>query len=230
MEDSVPRHVAVIMDGNGRWAENRKLPRSLGHKEGVKRVRDIVKACVRHGVSTLTLYAFSTENWKRPADEVSLLMGLLLRYIKGEVRELNDEGVCLRVIGDTEPLSEQLKRAISDAYELTKLNTKLTLNVAVNYGARGEILDAVRRACVMCTEGVKISDVDEELFSSLLYTDDPDLVIRTSGERRISNFLLWQCAYSEFYFTDVLWPDFDETEFNRALYSYAQRARRFGGI
>ncbi len=227
----IPRHVAIIMDGNGRWAKEKKRPRSFGHKEGVKRVRDIVARCKEIGVSTLTLYAFSTENWKRPEVEVGLLMSLLLRYVKSEVEELNLQGVCLRLIGDLSPLSEQLKLAAQDAYERTRKNTDLTLNIAVNYGSRAEILHATKRIAHMIGAGeITEDDITEELMNSLLYTDAPDLLIRTSGEKRLSNFLLWQCAYSELYFTDTNWPDFDGAQLDSAIEEYSQRTRRFGGI
>ncbi len=224
-------HVAIIMDGNGRWAKNKKLPRAMGHRAGVERVRDIVKACPDRGVTSLTLYAFSTENWKRPKDEVGLLMTLLLKYIKGEVKELNKQGVCLRIVGDLSPLSEPLRAAANEAYEKTKHNTRLNLNVAVNYGSRAEILRAAKILAQKSADGkLDQSEIDEEFFSSLMYVGDPDLIIRTSGEQRLSNFMLWQCAYSEFYFTDLHWPDFDEKQLDLALESYSKRGRRFGGL
>ncbi len=230
-EKKNPLHVAIIMDGNGRWAKQKRLPRAMGHKAGVERVRDIVKACPDRGVTTLTLYAFSTENWKRPKDEVGLLMGLLLKYIKGEVKELDAQGVCLRIIGDLSGLSEPLRAAANEAYERTKHNTRLNLNVAVNYGSRAEILRAAKTLAEKSADGqINPADIDEEVFSSMLYVDDPDLIIRTSGEKRLSNFMLWQCAYSEFYFTDVHWPDFDKAQLDLALADYAHRGRRFGGL
>lgn len=226
----LPRHVAVIMDGNGRWAQKRLLPRSAGHRAGVERVRTIVRMSSDIGVKYLTLFAFSTENWKRPADEVGTLMKLLLEYLAKELDELHSENVRIRTFGDISQLPKDVKAEIDRAVEKTKNNTGLTLNMAINYGGRLDIVDAVKR---MMKAGVSAEDIGEETISSFLSTadqPDPDLFIRTSGEMRISNFLLYQLAYAEFYFTDTLWPDFDELAYLKALDCFAKRDRRFGGI
>ncbi len=232
-----PRHVAVIMDGNGRWAQKRGLPRSFGHKAGVDALREVIRFADREGIEALTIYAFSTENWKRSAEEVGALMGLLLEYFRRELSELKKENVRIRILGDIEGMPEAFakqKAALRNAMEQTETNTGLRLNIALNYGGRQEIVSACRRIAERVEKGeIAPRDVTEELFASNLYTaglPEVDLLIRTSGEMRISNFLLWQLAYSEIYITDVLWPDFNAAEFGKALSAYAGRDRRFGGV
>ena len=234
----VPQHVAVIMDGNGRWAKKRALNRLRGHKAGIEAVRETIRCASDVGVRYLTIYSFSTENWKRPEDEVVGLMDLFAKTMLAEVDGLHEEHVRVRTIGDLSALPEATRAAFDEAWEKTRDNTGMTLAVAVNYGSRQEILHAVegcvRRALLEEAEGRDpLAAVSEEAFARGLYTTgmpDPDLVIRTSGEMRISNFLLWQIAYSEFYCTDVLWPDFDRYEFLRALLDYQGRDRRFGAV
>jgi len=224
----IPTHIAIIMDGNGRWAKARGLPRLAGHRAGTENLRRILTACVEFGVKILTIWAFSTENWRRPQEEVRGLMDILEQVIDRELNELHKNGVRLRHIGRLEGISPHLQAKVHHAIELTKNNDRLTLNVAFNYGGKAEILDAVKR---MIADGVAPDDVDEELFSRYLYTaglPDPDMIIRTGNESRISNFMLWQGAYSEYYFTPVLWPDFDKEELRKALDDYARRERRFG--
>ena len=226
----LPRHVAVIMDGNGRWAKQRMMPRSAGHRAGVERVRTIIRMSSDIGIKYLTLFAFSTENWKRPADEVGTLMKLLLEYLAKELDELHEKNVRIKTLGNISQLPKDVIAEINRAVEKTKNNTGLTVNMAVNYGGRLDIVDAVKR---MISDGVNADDISEQSLSSYLSTadqPDPDLFIRTSGEMRISNFLLYQLAYAEFYFTDTLWPDFNELEFWKALDCFAKRDRRFGGI
>jgi undecaprenyl diphosphate synthase len=227
---SLPNHVAIIMDGNGRWAQRRGLPRMEGHRAGYKNIRPTVEALDSHGIGYVTIYAFSTENWNRPAAEVNGLLRLLGEVIDKEARELHRHGVRIRHVGRLEGLSAGLQRSISRAVKLTENNTGMTLGVAFNYGGRAEILDAARR---LMAEGVPPQAVDEKLFGAYLYTagfPDVDLVIRTSGEMRTSNFLIWQTAYSEYYFTPVLWPDFNEEELAKALQTYSRRQRRFGAL
>lgn len=230
----IPKHIAIIMDGNGRWAKKRLMPRIVGHKFGVEALRSIIKRCSSLGVSYLTIYAFSTENWNRPADEVSGLMDLLVNYLKGELQELNDNQVRICCIGNMEGLPEAPKRELVNAIEATKNNTGLTLNMALNYGGRMELVEGFKKIAKGIEAGIiKASDITEEMISDSLYTAgqlDPDLIIRTSGEIRVSNFLLWQLAYSEFYFTEVLWPDFNEKELDKAIEAYNQRQRRFGKV
>lgn len=229
-KERLPLHVAVIMDGNGRWAKKKSLPRSAGHRAGVERVRTIIRMSSDIGLKHLTLYAFSTENWKRPKDEVGTLMKLLLEYLRQELDELNEKNVRIMVLGDISVLPKEVAAEIERAIKTTKNNTGLTVNMAINYGARQEIVRAFKSAV---NEGVKEDDINEQYVSNLLYTTgqpDPDLMIRTSGEERISNFLLFQLAYSEFYFTEVLWPDFDEAQYAKALNMFAGRSRRFGGV
>lgn len=231
---NIPTHIAIIMDGNGRWAKERLLPRTLGHKAGVEAIRSVIKEGSNLGVKHITLYAFSTENWKRPKDEVNALMRLLVQYLKSEVNELHKNGVKLKVLGDISQLQEDCKKQIEDSIELTKDNTGLVLNVAFNYGGRDEIVKAVSDL-VTDIESGKISkeDITKERFSNYLYTKDcpdPDLIIRPSGEQRISNFLLWQCAYSEFWYSNVNWPDFREKDLQQAIYDYQNRDRRYGGV
>ncbi len=221
-------HVAIIMDGNGRWAKKRGLPRTFGHRAGVENVRKVVRYCSDNNIGYLTVYAFSTENFSRPADEVSALMDLLIEYFNKEIDELFANDVRVNIIGDTSMFSPKVKQAIENAHKKTKDCKKLVFSVALGYGARAEIAQAINK---MLAEGK--SNVTEEDISKYLYTfdmPDPDLIIRTSGEQRLSNFLLYQAAYSEFYFTDTLWPDFDEKEFDKAIEEYQRRDRRFGGV
>ena len=230
-KERLPNHIAIIMDGNGRWAEQHGLPRFEGHIAGLESVRSIIK-CLnnQYQIKYVTLYGFSTENWERPEDEVTSLFRLLEQIVDKETQELHKEGVKIRHLGRLEELPQGLQLAINRAMELTKNNTGMTLSLAFNYGGRTEILDAMRR---IIAEGVSPQSIDEKLFNNYLYTTglpDVDLVIRTGDEVRISNFLIWQVAYSEYYFTDVLWPDFDEKEVKKALLSYSQRQRRFGGL
>lgn len=225
-----PDHVAIIMDGNGRWAKKRGLPRLAGHKAGVDNLRRVVRACVDFGVKVLTVYAFSTENWGRPKEEVDGLMNILETVIDNELRDLNKQGVQVRHIGDLEKLAPALRKKVLDGVALTRDNTSLTLNIAFNYGGRDEILHAVR---AILRENPNPDDVTIETIGEHLYTaglPDPDLIIRTSGEFRVSNFLIWQSAYSEWYVTDVYWPDFNKDQFKKALDAYADRDRRFGKI
>jgi undecaprenyl diphosphate synthase len=227
---SVPYHIGIIMDGNGRWARDHGLPRLEGHRAGTENIRRILRACGEFGVRVVTIYAFSTENWYRPDAEVRGLMGILQRVLEHEVQNLHREGVQLRHIGELDGLSDRLRRAVLDAIELTKDNTGLTLNVAFNYGGRAEIIHAVRR---ILDDDIDPADVDEELFGEYLYTagqPDPDLIIRTGGEMRLSNFLIWQSAYAEYYSTPTYWPDFDKEELTKAFQAYAQRERRFGRL
>lgn len=227
---SLPRHVAFILDGNGRWAEQRGLPRLEGHQAGVENIRPIIKCLNKHGIGYVTLYAFSTENWERPEDEVSGLLHLLEEVIDEEARELHKNDVKIRHVGRLEGLSPGLQKSINGAVKLTENNQGMTLGVAFNYGGRMEILEATRR---LMTEKVPPQDIDEKLFGEYLYTTgfpDVDLIIRTGGEIRTSNFLIWQAAYSEYYFTHVLWPDFGEEDLEKALLTYSRRQRRFGGL
>jgi len=226
--ERVPRHVAIIMDGNGRWAKARGLPRTEGHRQGTENLRRIFHACVEFGVEILTIYAFSTENWSRPRAEVLMLMRILEAVIDRELNELHSQGVQLRHIGQLEGISPLLQQKIRHAMELTKNNTQLIVNIAFNYGGRDEILHAVRR---IVNEGIPADQVNEALLSRYMYTGDlpdPDLIIRTSGELRVSNFLIWQGAYAEYYATSTYWPDFDEHELRSALLEYGRRKRRFG--
>jgi undecaprenyl diphosphate synthase len=225
----VPRHVAIIMDGNGRWARKRLLPRFAGHRRGVETVRATVRACLERGIEYLTLFAFSSENWRRPEEEVSLLMQLFVRALREEVTKLDRNGVRLRVIGDLSRFEPDLRALIEASEERTATNTRLVLTVAANYGGRWDILQAVNR--LLSSEPERRGELTESDLAPHLamhYAPEPDLFIRTGGEQRISNFLLWQLAYSEIYFTDVLWPEFDSKAFDAALQSYQQRERRFG--
>ena len=228
--DKLPRHVAIIMDGNGRWALSRGKPRLAGHKAGTENLRRVIRATVEFGVKYLTIYAFSTENWGRPPEEVKGLMYILEDVINRELRELHQEGVQLRHIGRLERLAPSLQEKVLDAIELTKNNDRLTLNVAFNYGGRDEIVNAIQN---IMKDGIPPEEVTDELVSRYLYTagvPDPDLIIRTSGELRVSNFLIWQAAYSEWYVTPTYWPDFDKEEYRRALETFAQRDRRYGKV
>ena len=226
----IPTHVAIIMDGNGRWAISRGLPRLAGHRAGTENLRRIITACIEFGVKYLTIYAFSTENWGRPREEVDGLMHILEDVIDKELAELNKEGVQLRHIGRLQRLNPNLQKKVLEAIELTKNNERLVLNVAFNYGGRDEIICAIQR---ILKDRVKPEEVDSALVSHYMFTagvPDPDLIIRTSGELRVSNFLIWQGAYSEWYVTSVFWPDFDKDELRKALDTFAKRDRRFGGL
>ena len=228
--DRLPRHVAIIMDGNGRWAGERHLPRVEGHRAGVDAVRDVVETSARLGLEVLTLYAFSVENWKRPATEVSTLMLLLKRYLRLELDTLLRNNIRFNVIGRADALASDIQTELLDAERNTAKNTGMLFNIALNYGGRTEIIDAARRAI---EAGLKPADLDEDRFASFLYTagqPDPDLLIRTSGEMRVSNFLLWQIAYAEIWVTDTLWPDFRCRHLLEAVVAYQKRDRRFGGI
>ena len=227
---SVPKHIAVILDGNGRWAKKRGMPRNFGHLKGAERVEEMCHVMADKGVEYFTVYAFSTENWSRPADEVSALMKLLKDYLKKSIKMATENDLCVRVIGDKSGLSAELQESIRQLEEVSKDNKKLKFTIALNYGGRDEIVRAVKK---LSDSGVAPGDINAALIEENLDTwpyPDPDLLIRTSGEQRISNFLLWQCAYSEFYFTDTAWPDFDEKELDKALEAYAARNRRFGGV
>lgn len=225
-----PKHIAIIMDGNGRWAKKRLLPRFVGHQKGLKAVKKVVSHCSELGIESLTLFAFSTENWKRPQDEVNKLMGLFLMALQKEVKKLHQNQVRLQVIGDRALFSEDIQSHIQKAEALTEHNQGLTLNIAANYGGRWDVLQAVKSWQLDFPES-SVNDLTEEQLSSYLSLSkqsDPDLLIRTGGEQRVSNFLIWQLAYAEFYFTDELWPDFDDKSINRAIASFASRERRFG--
>ena len=227
-ELSIPAHVAIIMDGNGRWAKQRGLPRQAGHRAGVENLRRIIDACVEFGIQILTIYAFSTENWGRPASEVRGLMRIFRRVLDQELNDLHAQGVCLHHLGDLGGIDPSLQEKVLHALELTKDNDRLILNVAFNYGGRAEIIRAVQQ---MLADGVTPNELNEELFSSYLFTSglpDPDLVIRTSGELRVSNFLIWQAAYAEFYAAPEYWPGFGREELYEALVAFDQRERRYG--
>ena len=226
----IPTHVAIIMDGNGRWARQRGLPRLAGHREGVENMRRVLTSSVEFGIQVLTIYAFSTENWGRPEDEVKGLLGIIDEVLQREVPEMHKNGVRLRHLGSLEGIGERTREGVRRAIELTKNNERITLNVAFNYGGRAEILDAIRK---MIADRVAPEQVNEALFSNYLYSaglPDPDLIIRTAGEMRLSNFLIWQSAYSEYYTTMTLWPDFDKQELYKALLAFGQRQRRFGKL
>jgi undecaprenyl diphosphate synthase len=229
-----PAHVAIIMDGNGRWAQARGLPRFEGHRQGVEAVRRAVRSAIEHGVEFLTVYSFSSENWSRPPEEVAMLMGLLKRFIRNDLAELNENGVRVRVIGERDNLTPDIVALIVEAETLTANNRGLTLTVAFNYGARQEIVEAARRLAVEVRDGrLDAQAIGQEELADRLDTTglpDPDLIIRTSGEMRLSNFLLWQAAYAELVFLPILWPDFDDAAFLSALDQYAARERRFGAI
>ncbi len=228
--DKIPQHVAIIMDGNGRWAISRGLPRLAGHRAGTENLRRIIRATVEFGIKYLTIYAFSTENWGRPTEEVQGLLQILEDVIDRELAELHKEGVQLRHIGRLEKLSPKLQTKVLHAVELTRNNDRLVLNIAWNYGGRDEIVQAIQR---MMKDGVQPEQVNDEMVRRYLYTasvPDPDLIIRTSGELRTSNFLIWQTAYSEWYVTPAYWPDFDKEEYRHALETYAHRDRRYGGV
>ncbi len=230
----VPEHVAIIMDGNGRWATKKGLPRSFGHNKGVSVLKEILKASKKLGCKVLTVYAFSTENWTRPTKEVDYLINLFSEVLKNQIEEIHQESIKIKFIGDLTPFPETLKKLIQNSESLTKNNNTFLLNICANYGGRQEIVKVAKELALKSSSGeIKPSEVNEELFNSKLLTQgikDPELLIRTSGEKRISNFLLWQLAYSEIYISDVLWPDFNELEFFKAIIDYQSRNRRFGGI
>jgi len=225
---SVPRHVAIIMDGNGRWARKRFMPRVAGHSRGVESVRAVIQRCIERGVSYLTLFAFSSENWRRPADEVSFLMQLFMRSLKKEIARLHENGIRFRVIGDLSKFDDALVAMIHDAEAMTAGNSTLHLTIAANYGGRWDILQATNALLAQQDVAVEITEEALSAHLSMAFAPEPDLFIRTGGEQRISNFLLWQLAYAELYFTDTLWPDFDSAAFDDALTSFGERERRFG--
>jgi len=231
-ERATPQHIAIIMDGNGRWAKQRNQPRFMGHRAGVKAVENIVRHCAECNIAVLSLFAFSSENWRRPSKEVSLLMELFALSLKQQVKRLNKNNIRLRIIGDINKFSASLQKQISHAQQLTESNTGLTINVAANYGGHWDIVQSVQQLVQKVVLGeIKPEDINEDNIAAGLMTaglPDPDLFIRTGGEQRVSNFLLWQMAYTEFYFTDTLWPDFDPNALDSAINSFAQRERRFG--
>ena len=225
----IPRHIAIIMDGNGRWAKQRFLPRVAGHRRGVEAVRTVLRACSERGVEFLTLFAFSSENWRRPAEEISFLMQLFVAALEQEVGKLHENGVRFKVIGDLSRFEPKLRRLVKEAEALTARNQRLTLSIAANYGGRWDVLQAVNRLLRERPEtAAGFAERDLAPYLALSYAPEPDLFIRTGGEQRISNFVLWQLAYTELYFTDTLWPDFDAAALDRAIVSYQQRERRFG--
>ncbi len=230
LPENVPKHVAIIMDGNGRWARERRLPRLAGHRAGVENLRQVLESCAEYGIKILTIYAFSTENWERPLDEVRGLINILEDVIDRELTRLHENGVQLRHIGELDRLRPSLQEKVRHAIELTQNNDRLILNVAWNYGGRAEIVHAIQ---AMISDGISPDEVDENLISSYLYTKgmpDPDLIIRTSGEMRVSNFLIWQGAYAEWFVTPTYWPDFGPEELLEAVFAYAQRERRYGKV
>ena len=225
----MPQHVAIIMDGNGRWAKKRFLPRIAGHQRGVETVREIVKACMTRGIDYLTLFAFSSENWRRPVEEVSFLLGLFIRMLQSEIGKLNANGVRLKVVGDLSAFEPRLVALIREGEALTANNSVLTLTICANYGGRWDVLQAMNHLSLAHPEKAgNFGEADLAPHLAMAYAPEPDLFIRTGGEQRISNFLLWQLAYSEFYFTDALWPDFDDAALEQAIISYRSRERRFG--
>ena len=229
-KSNIPIHIAIIMDGNGRWAKKRLMPRSVGHKAGADMLKRIVRKCNDMGVKYLTVYAFSTENWKRPSEEVSLLMGLIVTYLQKEVKEMNENNVKIRAIGDIEKLPKKPYDELKKAMDITKDNTGVVFSLALNYGFRDDLSHAIRN---MMKENIDIEKIDDETVKKYLYTSympDPDLIIRTGGEIRLSNFMLYEASYSEFYFCDTLWPEFDEEQLCKAIYEYQQRDRRFGNV
>ena len=234
LNGAVPRHVAIIMDGNGRWARERHLPRALGHRNGMKAVREAVEGSIQAGLDVLSLFAFSQENWQRPATEVTALMSLLEEYIAREQAELMSNGVCVRVLGDLERLSSTARRAVDGVVAATAPNDRLTVQLFISYGARAELVRAARRMAEAAAGGrLDPADIDEDTFRSHLYTNgcpDPDLLIRTSGEQRISNFMLWQLAYTELHIIPVMWPDFTRRDLFAAILEYQSRERRFGKV
>ncbi len=233
-KDKMPLHVAIIMDGNGRWAKKRGLPRTAGHKAGVEALRDIIKACLELNIKVLSVFAFSTENWKRPREEVNILMELLTEHLNSEKDKLHEQGVKINCIGSIDKLPKSAQNAIFQAEKLTRQNNKMILNVALNYGGRLEIVEATKKITQEVIDGkLNKEDINEKVFSNFLFTanqPDPDLLIRPSGENRLSNFFLWQTAYTEIYISNVLWPDFRKQDLIEAIMDYQNRDRRFGGI
>jgi undecaprenyl diphosphate synthase len=231
---SIPRHIAIIMDGNGRWAQRNHLPRTAGHKRGVEAIRDVIRTASDINLEVITFYAFSTENWKRPAEEISFLMSLLIEYLKKELDELHGQQVVIRTIGDLSPFPDQVKAEISKAIEKTNANNGIIMNLALNYGSRNELVRTVKKIVKQTrTQFPADETIDETFIEQFLDTaglPDPDLLIRTSGEKRISNFLLWQAAYAELYFTDTLWPDFRGEDLLKAIHDFQMRDRRYGGL
>lgn len=228
---SIPKHIAIIMDGNGRWARKRFMPRIAGHKQGVETVRNVIKSCSEHGIQYLTLFAFSSENWRRPADEIAYLMQLFAGALEQEMDKLHENGIRFKVIGDITRFESRIVEFIRQGEQLTANNSKLTLTIAANYGGRWDIMQALKRMAEKYSDfSRQIREEELTQYLALHYAPEPDLFIRTGGECRISNFMLWQLAYTELYFTDTLWPDFDEKEFDLAIQSYQQRERRFGRI
>ena len=232
--ENIPNHVGIIMDGNGRWAKKRKMPRTFGHREGTQRVIEIVEAAYKINIKSLTLYAFSTENWKRPDEEISKLMDLLAYYIKNQLEKIKKNNIRINVLGDYKAFPDKIVRLIETALQETKSNDKMILNIGLNYGGQSEIVRASKLICADVVAGrVSLEDIDVESFKDYLYTrgqEELDLLIRPSGELRVSNFLLYQLAYSEFYFSNILWPDFHEEEFYKAIYDFQKRNRRYGGL
>ncbi len=232
--NNMPQHIAIIMDGNGRWAKKRLLPRTMGHREGMKSIKRIVKACMEFKIQALTVFAFSTENWRRPQNEVNYLMDLLIEFLNKELQEMHENDIQIKVLGDYTLLPRNCVDSIEHALQLTSQNQKMTFNLAINYGSRTEILQAVKRLGQEISEGrVNANDISEDVFSRYLYTNtipDPDLLIRTAGEMRLSNFLLWQIAYTELWITDVTWPEFTKDHLLQAITEYQKRDRRFGGL
>jgi undecaprenyl diphosphate synthase len=230
--NSLPKHIAIIMDGNGRWASKRALPRVFGHKAGMEALREVVKACSDIGIKILTVYAFSTENWNRPTDEVSYLMNLLIEYMRKEINELNKNKVKIKILGDISGLPKVTREEVENAARLTENNKGIQFNIALNYGSRAEIISACKRIAEDFKEGkISSEEITEDLVSEHLFTKgdiDPDLIIRTSGEKRLSNFLLWQSAYSELVFVEEMWPDFNRKHLEKAIIEYQSRDRRFG--
>ncbi len=233
-KNNIPKHIGIIMDGNGRWAQKRSLPRTFGHREGTKRVIDIVEASYKLGIKSLSLYAFSTENWKRPQEEISKMMELLVYYIKTQLAKIQKNNVKINILGDITPFPDFVKKEISVALSTTQDNDKMILNIGLNYGGRSEIIRAVKSIYKEISKGnLNIEALDEEIFKNYLYTEgqpELDLLIRPSGEMRLSNFMLYQSAYTEFYFSNILWPDFTEDELYKAIIDYQNRDRRFGGL
>lgn len=227
--ENLPKHIAIIMDGNGRWAQSRFMPRISGHKQGVETVRGVIKACMERGVPYLTLFAFSSENWRRPNEEIDSLMQLFLTALEQEITKLHENGICFKVVGDLSKFDSKIIESIQIGEQLTAENNRLTFTVAANYGGRWDIMQAVRKMLAQSSElPLNIQEESLAQYLALSYAPEPDLFIRTGGEYRISNFLLWQLAYTELYFTNTLWPDFDEHELELAIQSYQQRERRFG--
>lgn len=233
-KDKLPQHIAIIMDGNGRWAKKRLLPRTMGHRAGINALKQTVQSCAELGVSYLTVFAFSTENWKRPRDEVDYLMALLVEYLHKEIEELHRNNIRINILGDYRQLPVKSMEAIDAALQKTADNTGMGFNIAINYGSRAEIVRGIKQIARQIKDGsLDPEQIDETVVDGSLYTfrlPDPDLLIRTAGEMRISNFLLWQIAYAEIWFSSVLWPDFDQNELYKAIWDYQQRDRRFGGL